>query len=453
MPGADAGARCTPVLTVTKSTSTPNVVNGSSGTSATYTIRAENEVSRATATDVAIGDVLPTGLSYASTTTIGLTGGATRDATVNPAAGATTPSWGTFSIPGGGAVTITFVAAVASSVPAGTVQNPATGAYADLASPGGTATASYDPASSTAEDVTITVPGTSPPPPPAPAPPPPPAASPAPPPPPPPPTRVPVADLAVRVDGPAIAASGDSAPLVVTATNRGPDASPNTFLSITLPAGVTVSGTIRLDGAPTGATCAVTGLLIRCTLGLVPNGQVIVIRLDARLGPPTANVWIVQASVAGSASDPVSSNNAASHTIRTRAKSQTAGRSSTIHHVLRKVALTRRVRPGDPARFRITVRNAGTVAGRNLLVCDLPPRTTTLVSAPGATLRRGQACWRIPFLGAGKRVRLNLMLRVDTAAHRGVLRNIATLKGARRAVAGIVVYGNPRPGDGGGVTG
>ncbi len=94
VPGADAGARCTPVLTVTKSTSTPNVVNSSSGTTATYTIRVENEIARAPATAVSIADVLPTGFSYLSTTTVGLTGSATRDTTVDPAPGATTPDVG-----------------------------------------------------------------------------------------------------------------------------------------------------------------------------------------------------------------------------------------------------------------------------------------------------------------------------------------------------------------------
>ena len=177
----------------------------------------------------------------------------------------------------------------------------------------------------------------------------------------------------------------------------------------------------------------VTGALIRCTLGLVPTGGVIVVRLDVPLGPPTADGWIVQASVAGSATDPVPSNNAASHTIRPRVKPTPTppvgpGRAKLL---LTKIALTPRVRPGDPARFRITVRNVGTAAARNAVVCDLPPRTTTLVSAPGATLRRGQACWRLAFLGAGKKVRLSLVLRVDTAARPGVLRNIAIAQGSQ----------------------
>ena len=446
VPGADAGARCTPALTVTKSTSTPNVVNSSSGTTATYTIRVENEIARAPATAVSIGDVLPTGFSYLSTTAIGLTGSATRDATVDPAPGATTPSWGSFSIPGGGAVAVTFVAGVSQSVPAGTVQNPAAATYADLASPGGTATASYDPASSTAEDVTVglATPPSTPPssPPPTPTP-------------PPPPRPAPVADLSVRVDGPAVGARGDVVPLIVTVTNGGPDDSPGTTLSITLPPGVLVSGMIELDGAPVNASCTSAGALIRCVLGLVPARGVVVVRLSVRLGPPAAEGWIVQASVAGDATDPVPSNNAASHTIRPRVKPKPKppARHGQAKLVLAKVALTPRVRPGGPARFRITVRNTGTAAARNVVVCDLPPRTTTLVSAPGATLDRGRACWRLARLGTGKKVRLSLVLRVDTAARRGVVRNVAILPGKSQAVASIVVFGEPRPGQGGGVTG
>jgi uncharacterized repeat protein (TIGR01451 family) len=194
--------------------------------------------------------------------------------------------------------------------------------------------------------------------------------------------------------------------------------------------------------------------VIHCVLGLVPNGGVVVVRFNVRLGPPTAGGWIVQASVAGNATDPVSSNNAASHTIRLRVKPKPEppagpGRAKLV---LVKVALTPRVRPGDRARFRITVRNTGTAAARNVVVCDVPPRTTTLVSAPGAKLDRGRACWRLALLGTGKKARLSLVLRVDTAARRGVMRNVAILS-VRRAVAAFVVFGKPRPGRGGGVTG
>ena len=448
VPGADAGARCTPALTVTKSTSTPSVAKSTSGTTATYTIRLANEVSRAPATDAVLGDVLPTGLSYLSTTTVGLTGGATRDATVDPSPGAATPSWGSFSIPGGGAVAVTFVARVSPSVPTGTVQNPATATYADLASPGGTATASYDPAASTSEDVTVSLsaPAAAPPPPPKPGT----GTAPSPP-------AAPTADLGVRIDGAAVAAAGEVVPLVVTVANAGPDVSPGTTLSITLPPGATLSDSIELSGGPANAVCTTAGSSPRCALGLVPSGGEIAVRLDVRLGPPTAGGWTARASVAGDAPDPVPPNNAASHPIRPLGKARPtvkppAGRGR-AKLVLAKVALTPRVRPGDPVRFRITVRNTGTRAARNLTVCDLPPRTATLVSAPGSTLAAGRACWRVPRLEAGEKRSFAVRLRLDAAAPPGVLRNVAILRGARRAVAPFVVHGKPRPGRGGGVTG
>ncbi len=332
-------------------------------------------------------------------------------------------------------------------MPAGTVQNPATATYDDVASPGGTATASYDPASSTGEDVTVGLPGT-PSSPPSPSPP---TTT-----PPPPPTPVPVADLSVRIDGPAIAARDDVVPLVVTATNGGPRRFARNHAVDHATPGVVVSGPIVLDGAPANASCTAVGTLIRCILGLVPTRGVVVARLNVQLGPPTAGAWIVQASVAGDATDPVPSNNAASHTIKPRVKPKPkppAAGHGRAKLVLAKAALTPRVRPGDPARFRITVRNTGTAAARGVVVCDVPPRTTTLVSAPGASLNHGRACWRLARLGAGHSTRLDLVLRVDTAARPGVVRNVAIIQGTARVAAQFVVFGKPRPGQGGGVTG
>ena len=80
-----------------------------------------------------------------------------------------TPSWGNFTIPGGGSVAITFVANVAGAVAPGTYQNPATVTYLDptrtaaqTVTPGGTYTAggvvggsNYNSASTTNEDVTV----------------------------------------------------------------------------------------------------------------------------------------------------------------------------------------------------------------------------------------------------------------------------------------------------------
>ncbi|MCU1267073.1 MAG: hypothetical protein JWM21_3391 [Acidobacteria bacterium] len=154
VPGARSGTQCVPVLTVLKTTSTPTV---NSGTTATYAITTANAASTSDAQSVAISDALPGSFAYASTVSIALNGGATRPTIINPVAGATSPSFGTFTIPSGGSVVITFTVSIPANA-SGTYQNPATATYLDpkRTVTNGTTTASYNSGSSTGEDVTVT---------------------------------------------------------------------------------------------------------------------------------------------------------------------------------------------------------------------------------------------------------------------------------------------------------
>ncbi|MBI5964683.1 MAG: DUF11 domain-containing protein [Chloroflexi bacterium] len=155
IPDSISGANCVPVsLNTTKSTSTPSVPAGST---ATYTITVSNAVGAGGASGVSISDDLPTGFEYVSTNSIALSGSAARTATSNPPVGTVTPAWGTFMIPGGGSVQIIFTVNVIDGTPLGTYQNPATATFADPVRTGAaTLTSSYDPVSSSAEDVTVT---------------------------------------------------------------------------------------------------------------------------------------------------------------------------------------------------------------------------------------------------------------------------------------------------------
>ncbi len=429
MPGGDAGARCGALLTVTKSTATPVVVNGPAGTTARYTIRIENEIGRAQATGVAVSDTLSSGLTYASTPSVTLTGGATRGAVVDPAAGATVPVWGTFSIPGGGTVEITFSAGIASTVPAGTLQNPASATSSDPAVAGGVVAWSFDPASSSAEDVAVTLP------------------------PPAPPTAVPaVADVRVTVSGPAKATRGDSVELRATVGNAGPGAAAGTVLVLMLPPdSAIVPGSIRIAGG----TCAVSGRRVRCVLGTMPAGGQVSVRLRVRLGAPAAGRWLAQAMATSTTSDPVLTNNAASHAIRAPATMRPPSRTTgTPRLQLGKVASAGAVRAGRSIRFRLTVENTGTGTARDVELCDLPSSRMSFLSAPGATFRNGRACWRLASVVSGaSRVR-TVTVRIDNAAPAGRLRNVALLPGRRQAVAATVtVLRSDRQGRGGGVTG
>src|SRR3990170_3398227 len=172
-----SGVLCLPILTVTKTTSTPGPM--SVPNTATYTISVSNAAGRGAATGVNLSDTLPAGFTYSSNLNPVYAGGATGPAVITNSGTAAVPVFGvaggdstnSFSVPGGGSVSLTFTVSVAASVPQGTYQNPAVTNYTDptrtaagqtitpggaYASGGGTAGGSnYDPASSTGEDVQI----------------------------------------------------------------------------------------------------------------------------------------------------------------------------------------------------------------------------------------------------------------------------------------------------------
>ena len=113
--------------TITKTTNTPNVAIG--GT-ATYTIKADAVGTTTSVVGSQLTDILPTGLTYLSTTSVTLLNtNATRTAIVNPVVGATTPTWGTFTnvLAGGGvaagAEEIVFNATVGATTACGARTN------------------------------------------------------------------------------------------------------------------------------------------------------------------------------------------------------------------------------------------------------------------------------------------------------------------------------------------
>ena len=130
-------------LRIVKRTTTPV---GTAGGSAIYVIDAQNS-SASAIPNVVINDTLPSGFTYASTTSI-LNDGAAVAPTTSPALGDTVPQWGTFTIAAGKTLTLTFVANIAATVGAATYQNAAG------AQPIGS-TLAYDPLLSTADDVTV----------------------------------------------------------------------------------------------------------------------------------------------------------------------------------------------------------------------------------------------------------------------------------------------------------
>ena len=91
---------------------------------------------------------------------------------------------------------------------------------------------------------------------------------------------------------------------------------------------------------------------------------------------------------------------------------------------IEKTADSPTVTAGGRAGFRITVRNRGRLAARNLRACDRIPRQMTFVSADRRLRRIGrQRCLMIPLLRPRQRVSFHLVLQVDANASPGTLTN------------------------------
>ena len=149
--GVDLGVGCEPAIEVLKETTTPQVFNATSSFVG-YRITVDNRKGRGTAASVSVTDPLTTFFSYAMTTDITLENGASRTTTIDPSPGDTTPRWGSFALPPGSRVTITFAAQMTAEFVEPLAQN---GAFADYLSAKGQRRATYDSSSSAADDVAV----------------------------------------------------------------------------------------------------------------------------------------------------------------------------------------------------------------------------------------------------------------------------------------------------------
>ncbi|MGA7911172.1 MAG: sortase [Candidatus Dormiibacterota bacterium] len=274
LPGSSSGAECLPVLTVTKTTSTPNVTN-TGGTTATYSITVGNAINTAAATGITISDALPAGFSYASTGAIALNGGSARPATVNPSPGDPSPAFGTFTIPAGGSVVITFTVNIASTVPNGTYNNPATATYLDPTRTAVSGTTSSGYPGGGVERVTVGLP----------------------------------ADIAISKTvsntGPN---QNTNVTFTITATNIGPGNATGVQVTDLLPAGLTL-----ISATPSAGTTYASGTGV-WNIGALANGAHATLSIVAKV-TVTTPVTNTATKTAEDQSDPDAENNSASATV------------------------------------------------------------------------------------------------------------------------------------------
>jgi uncharacterized repeat protein (TIGR01451 family) len=346
VPGIRRGSQCLPSLATTKTTSTASVTNTPTGTTATYTITVTNAASLGSAIQVNISDALPTNFTYASTSSVAATLGATQDSVVNPTVGATNPSWGVFTIPGGGQVRIIFTVSISRSVITGTYQNPATATYLDpvrtLAAPNNTVSSSYVAASSTGEDVTVT-------------------------------SR---ADMTITKSHTGNFTQGQTnATYTLTATNSGSGQTSGVVtVTDTLPASLTPTGWSSTGG---GWACLINLQVVTCT------------RSDALVAPNSYPAIDITVTVSTTAPASVTNTASVSGGGQTNTANDTASDPTTINGVadLRIAkAHTGNFTVGVNGTYTLTPSNAGSAAtSGTITVTDNLPTGLTVASLPSGT--------------------------------------------------------------------
>jgi hypothetical protein len=107
VPGLPGRVGCLAALSVAKSTPTPVVATAGGGT-ARWTIRVANAPERGVAGSVRVRDPLGPGMAFVATEEVRLEGGATREDVSDPEPLAPEPTWGSFTLPPGAALEVTF---------------------------------------------------------------------------------------------------------------------------------------------------------------------------------------------------------------------------------------------------------------------------------------------------------------------------------------------------------
>ncbi|ADB50896.1 conserved repeat domain protein [Conexibacter woesei DSM 14684] len=224
--------------------------------------------------------------------------------------------------------------------------------------------------------------------------------------------------------------------------NRGPQAASDVVVTDTLPRSV------RFVSARTAAGRCASAPALRCQLGTLASGARASIVLT--VVPQAAGELVNAARVSAATADPNTANNAA------RSRVDVAPEATRL--VVSKTADRRTVRAGGLVGFTIAVRVAGPGDARGLRVCDRLPAGLSYRSAPGAQMRRGNACWTRSRVAAGTTLRFRLTAHVARTARAGTLANTAVATGANaravaRARARLQVLPAAGSGRGGGVTG
>jgi uncharacterized repeat protein (TIGR01451 family) len=256
---------------------------------------------------------------------------------------------------------------------------------------------------------------------------------------------------------------GDTITYTLTATDNGPDPSPETVVTDNLPAGLAY---VSDDG---GCKASVLPKL-ECGLGTLANGEAKSFHVVTLVASIDGAAIVNTATVAGAYSDPVPADNAdAARTAVAvppttspppttpptaappkgpknpkKPKHEAPQKHGKPKLVLRKTANTSFARPSAVVGYTITVWNKGDGDAHGVQVCDEPPAGLTILRSEPAASGKGGTCWSQKVLAAGAKRVFRVTAQIATTVRGTVERNVASVsagnvKGLRTASAGVHV--------------
>ena len=367
------------VLAPSKTTSTPTTTAGST---ARYTITIANQ-STITAQNVQVTDTLSAGFTFAATVSFG--GTATRGVASDPTAGDEQPQWGTWDIPAGGTLTITFDVNVGASVAAGTYQNEVSSTSTNVSA------LEFDFLSTIVEDVTLNL-------------------------------AVTQADLSldksVDDDTPIL---GQNVTFTITVNNGGPDSASGVQVEDILPAGLTY---VSDNGG--GAYASGTGIW---TAGTIAAGGSASLQISATVTATGSITNYAQVSASG-VTDPDSTPNDDS-VAQDDDDTQVLTVPASSDLSLDKSVDDATPDAGQNVVFTVTVSNSGPNAAAGVQVRDLLPAGLSYVSDNGAgAYVAGTGIWTVGAIANGAVTSLQITAVVTAS---GTLSNYAQVIASNNA--------------------
>ena len=219
---------------------------------------------------------------------------------------------------------------------------------------------------------------------------------------------------------------------------------PNGTVTDSLPAGLTfVSAT---------GGCTNVGQDVTCSFAPPAVGQSISFTVLARIDATAAPGQLCNTSVMHHPSDTTPGDNSSTTCLTVVPPVVTPPPPPAVETVTPGQALA-----GSRVIYAIVVKNIGSVAAKNVQVCDTLPDGVTVPSTAGGRLRNGQICWTITTLAAGKTITYRLTAVIDLDRSGSIVNSVCakggnTMKVCAKVPVSVTRAAPPRS-DVAGVTG